>query len=255
MIRLCAAAAAVGALAGTASAIDLAANPGPANNGGSPGWGIFMDFEALAGPVTVTHLSSANTGAAGAAFTVEVFVRSGTALGGPVGSGPGSSSAGWTSLGTAPGTQGGTASGVSLPIDIPDITVNPGGITGVAIVFTSVGPRYFGTGTPPYSVYQDASLKLTTGEARSVPFAGTGSFFTSRALVGVVSYSAGGTVCYPNCDGSTSPPILNVNDFICFNNQFAVGDSYANCDASTSPPILNVNDFTCFLNSYATGCP
>jgi hypothetical protein len=103
--------------------------------------------------------------------------------------------------------------------------------------------------------YQDASLKLTTGEARSVPFAGTGSFFTSRALVGVVSYSAGGTVCYPNCDGSTSPPILNVNDFICFNNQFAVGDSYANCDASTSPPILNVNDFTCFLNSYATGCP
>ena len=30
---------------------------------------------------------------------------------------------------------------------------------------------------------------------------------------------------------------------------------YANCDASTNPPVLNVNDFTCFLNLYAAGCP
>ena len=30
---------------------------------------------------------------------------------------------------------------------------------------------------------------------------------------------------------------------------------YTNCDASTNPPILNVNDFTCFLNAYAVGCP
>jgi hypothetical protein len=61
--------------------------------------------------------------------------------------------------------------------------------------------------------------------------------------------------CYANCDASTLPPILNVNDFICFNNRFAAGDSYANCDASTVAPVLNVNDFTCFLNKYAAGCP
>jgi hypothetical protein len=30
---------------------------------------------------------------------------------------------------------------------------------------------------------------------------------------------------------------------------------YSNCDGSTIPPILNVNDFTCFLNRYAAGCP
>ena len=29
---------------------------------------------------------------------------------------------------------------------------------------------------------------------------------------------------------------------------------YANCDGSTTPPILNANDFQCFLNAYAAGC-
>lgn len=61
--------------------------------------------------------------------------------------------------------------------------------------------------------------------------------------------------CYPNCDGSTEPPILNVNDFACFLNAFAAGRSYANCDGSTAPPALNVNDFGCFLNHFAAGCP
>ncbi|MFN0132457.1 MAG: GC-type dockerin domain-anchored protein [Phycisphaerales bacterium] len=60
--------------------------------------------------------------------------------------------------------------------------------------------------------------------------------------------------CYANCDASTTPPALNVNDFICFNNRFAAGDTNANCDGSTTPPTLNVNDFTCFLNQFAAGC-
>jgi hypothetical protein len=60
--------------------------------------------------------------------------------------------------------------------------------------------------------------------------------------------------CYVNCDQSTSPPILNVNDFGCFLNKFAAGDPYANCDNSTAPPTLNVNDFACFLNRCAAGC-
>jgi hypothetical protein len=41
--------------------------------------------------------------------------------------------------------------------------------------------------------------------------------------------------CYPNCDGSTIAPCLNVQDFGCFLNKFANGDSYANCDNSTIP--------------------
>jgi hypothetical protein len=60
--------------------------------------------------------------------------------------------------------------------------------------------------------------------------------------------------CYPNCDNSTIPPILNVLDFSCFLNKFAAGDTYANCDNSTTDPILNVLDFSCFLNRFAAGC-
>jgi hypothetical protein len=61
--------------------------------------------------------------------------------------------------------------------------------------------------------------------------------------------------CYANCDASTTPPVLNVNDFTCFLNRFAAGDTAANCDGSTTQPLLNVNDFTCFLNRFAAGCP
>lgn len=60
--------------------------------------------------------------------------------------------------------------------------------------------------------------------------------------------------CYPNCDGSNSPPILTTNDFQCFLNAFASGSLYANCDGSTTNPVLNVNDFQCFLNQYGAGC-
>jgi hypothetical protein len=75
---------------------------------------------------------------------------------------------------------------------------------------------------------------------------------------------SGGSSCYANCDGSTVEPILNVDDFTCFINEYAAAQSlpheqqlthYANCDSSTTAPALNVDDFTCFINQYATGCP
>lgn len=71
-------------------------------------------------------------------------------------------------------------------------------------------------------------------------------------------------LCYANCDGSTSEPILNVEDFMCFINEFALAHSlpyeqqvasYANCDNSTTAPVLNFDDFTCFINKFAAGCP
>ena len=67
--------------------------------------------------------------------------------------------------------------------------------------------------------------------------------------------AASGVACYANCDGSTSSPVLNVNDFICFQTKFAAGDSYANCDNSTAAPVLNINDFICFQQKFAAGCP
>jgi hypothetical protein len=38
-----------------------------------------------------------------------------------------------------------------------------------------------------------------------------------------ISGTPGGAPCYPNCDNSTTPPILNVLDFNCFLNRFAAG--------------------------------
>jgi hypothetical protein len=63
-----------------------------------------------------------------------------------------------------------------------------------------------------------------------------------------------GPLCYPNCDGSTTQPVLNVADFACFLQRFAAGDPYANCDGSTVEPVLNVADFSCFLAAFAGGC-
>jgi hypothetical protein len=73
----------------------------------------------------------------------------------------------------------------------------------------------------------------------------------------------GAPACIANCDGSTTEPILNVDDFTCFINEFAAAQgltheeqmaSYANCDGSTLAPVLNVDDFTCFINLFAAGC-
>ncbi|MBL9032547.1 MAG: hypothetical protein JNM80_12680 [Phycisphaerae bacterium] len=93
-------------------------------------------------------------------------------------------------------------------------------------------------------------------EVRLIP--GGYELWMSCLSRGIAVLTVTGTVpsaCYANCDASTAPPVLNVNDFTCFLNRFAAGDSYANCDASTTPPVLNVNDFTCFLNRFAAGCP
>jgi hypothetical protein len=71
---------------------------------------------------------------------------------------------------------------------------------------------------------------------------------------GTVNLAIRTNLCYANCDGSTTLPVLTVADFGCFLNRFAAGDPYANCDGSTTPPILTVADFGCFLNAFAAGC-
>lgn len=186
-IRSLVAAGAVALVAGTASAQILPANP-TANNGGLAGWGIFFDLSASSPGVVVNGMTTASTAAAGASYTIEVFTRVGSGLGGPVASGPGSSPAGWTSLGIVNVTQGPVTSGVSLPFTIPSIPLTVGQTTGVALVFQGAGPRYFGTGTPPLQTFTDGTLTLVTGDARSIPFTTGGSFFSSRGLVGEIRY-------------------------------------------------------------------
>jgi hypothetical protein len=85
------------------------------------------------------------------------------------------------------------------------------------------------------------------------PDAGQMSSANQRVIGGFWAVTAP-LPCYANCDASTTPPILNVNDFVCFQQHFAAGDPYANCDGSTTPPVLNIADFVCFQGKFAAGC-
>lgn len=85
---------------------------------------------------------------------------------------------------------------------------------------------------------------------------GTYSVQITGDCANAASNSATLTVaCYPNCDGSSTAPILNVVDYTCFFNRFVMGDTYCNCDGSTEPPILNIYDLICFQERYRNGCP
>lgn len=138
------------------------------------------------------------------------------------------------------------------------------GVLGQAITLSVVAP-----GATSYQWYRESTLLVdggtysgTTTDTLHISAAGTvdATTFFVRASLGCGSAVAGARLnlsnadCYANCDRSTVPPILNVNDFQCFLNLFAARDSRANCDASTAAPTLNANDFQCFLGNYAAGC-
>jgi hypothetical protein len=123
------------------------------------------------------------------------------------------------------------------------------------------GPRYFQwmkdgadlVNTPRISGSQTSALSIVQLAPSD---AGVYTVHVYNPCGGQVSTDAPLSVtCYANCDASSSSPVLNANDFQCFLNAFASGQSYANCDNSSTAPLLNANDFQCYLNKFATGCP
>ncbi|MBL9031675.1 MAG: choice-of-anchor B family protein [Phycisphaerae bacterium] len=117
----------------------------------------------------------------------------------------------------------------------------------------SIGPASGAWSKVSFRVADFVAPSATTRIRVSVADVGDDST-TEAGLDDVVVWTPG-CACYANCDGSTTLPVLNVNDFVCFQNKFAAGDLYANCDGSVTPPVLNVNDFVCYLNAFAAGCP
>jgi probable HAF family extracellular repeat protein len=84
---------------------------------------------------------------------------------------------------------------------------------------------------------------------------GYGFPFQFAAAEPFIAYLDGAQApCYANCDASSTTPVLTANDFSCFLNLFASGNSAANCDGSSIQPVLTANDFSCFLNRFAAGC-
>jgi hypothetical protein len=95
------------------------------------------------------------------------------------------------------------------------------------------------------------NFAIQSGPAWSISTSAGPRSFNGRLYF---SIAGGAPPCYPNCDGSTAAPVLNVGDFTCFLQKYAAGNAYANCDGSTQAPVLNVQDFSCFLQKYSLGC-
>jgi hypothetical protein len=66
----------------------------------------------------------------------------------------------------------------------------------------------------------------------------------------------GTTACYPDCDQSTGAGVLDIFDFLCFQDAFVNADPYAcDCDTTTGTGVCDIFDFLCFQNAFVAGCP
>jgi hypothetical protein len=157
-------------------------------------------------------------------------------------------SAGWELLGGCATTTSGTA-------------INDRGDALLYYYTTTSGVHFV-----PEGYFALGSLIDPSQGAWYVQYGGANGINNARQIIAAARQGASGPIaairltpiagelCYANCDASTGSPLLTANDFQCFLNRFASGDTYANCDASTGSPLLTANDFQCFLNKYAAGC-
>ncbi len=96
-------------------------------------------------------------------------------------------------------------------------------------------PSGLSQGANPLAVWRDG---LAVGGVHVGP--------TGHVTARVVRWGCPG--CYPDCDGSG---VLDINDYVCFQTRFTLGDPYADCDGDG---VHNVNDYVCFQTSFALGC-
>jgi hypothetical protein len=75
-----------------------------------------------------------------------------------------------------------------------------------------------------------------------------GSFGATTDMRGLACIG-GSMPCYPDCDGNQ---VLDVFDFLCFQDAFVAGAQYADCDGNS---VFDVFDFLCFQDAFVTGCP
>ncbi len=157
-----------------------------------------------------------------------------------------------------------SAPALAADVIIQNFAFNPSDLTvtaGTTVRWTNMdssehtATSQTGPGTLIPSGVFDSGL-LSPSQFYEFTFSTPGTFYYycqphGSSMQGVIRVVAG---CYANCDASTSIPKLTANDFQCFLNRFAAGESAANCDASTTAPVLNANDFQCFLNAFAAGC-
>ncbi len=99
-------------------------------------------------------------------------------------------------------------------------------------------------GAHPTDTFYAYDLKQGPG-GKYVPFTNP---FPDSLNAGGAWLGAIDAPCYPDCDGSG---VLDIDDFICFQTLYALGNPDADCDGSGS---LDIDDFVCFQTMYAVGC-
>jgi len=62
--------------------------------------------------------------------------------------------------------------------------------------------------------------------------------------------------CYADCDLTGGAGVLDILDFVCFQDSFVAGNPYAcNCDTSTGFATCDIFDFICFQDAFNSACP
>jgi hypothetical protein len=99
----------------------------------------------------------------------------------------------------------------------------------------------------------------THGGCTSGGGANSGTSLTNAGLQAALSAPRGvcdQECCYPDCDQGSGPGVLDVFDFLCFQDRFVSGDPYAcECDVSTGAGVCDIFDFLCFQDAFTVGCP
>ncbi len=109
--------------------------------------------------------------------------------------------------------------------------------------------------------YRDGFHPLGTGlvpSGQSTTIVGAMLPYRGRLVVAGAFAAAGGVPanniavwgceCPADCDGSG---LLDIDDFLCFQTRYALGEFAADCDNNT---LLDIDDFVCFQTLFAVGC-
>jgi hypothetical protein len=87
---------------------------------------------------------------------------------------------------------------------------------------------------------------LTAGNIAGPSFGGNDAFLARYTI----------DSCYADCDQSSGAGVLDMQDFLCWQDDFVAGNSYAcDCDTSTGMLVCDIFDFLCFQNAFVGGCP
>jgi hypothetical protein len=154
----------------------------PDDNGSG---GVFINLQALSGPVVVTGFDVPINAAPGLTVSVEVWVRSGSYAGFT------DSSAGWTLTQTAVGITQGAGTRTPFALTTP-VTVTSPGVTAIYLhsIQSGAGLRYTGSSiTPPQTTWANSDLALFSDTARTGSVSFAGSMNSPRTFSGVIRYT------------------------------------------------------------------